>query len=161
MDFLCFFELFEPFIRVKLAWDLLKLLEPAVSLLILKSPLDEAGDWIVPWYLSKGEQVPYDYTGARPLRLRQVATEMGALERQRQTLIDSLARHYGQQQEPLQFLMATYKVANAEIILDGNHRAVAASSANRECRILVARLEGPPGRQYLPDLLHWTTSGEG
>lgn len=143
-------------IRTQLAWESLRRLGVGVSARVVTSLGDQAGHWIVPWYLSGGRQVSYDTAGAQYLRLDEVPDTLSLLEPERRGFIEDLTRRLAKN-SPVQFLMATYRVRDTEIILDGNHRAVAALLSGAECRILVLSIDGPIDPRYLPDLVHWAT----
>lgn len=144
-----------PVIQVRLAWDMLDKLNPVINVISLSSLRGIADQWIVPWYVSESKQVPYDHPQARPLRLADIAADLSWLEPWRQAVITTLASDFSRSGAPVSFLMATYRVRGTELILDGNHRAVAAYLQNSECRALALSLDGPCDKSYLPDLRHW------
>lgn len=154
------FGLFEslfspPIIRTQLAWEELRRLDAAVTARYLPSLAEEASRLIVPWYVADGRQVPYDDAGAQPLRLQNVLLNLDSLEPERTAFIRKLAASLAGE-ETVQLLIATYRAGGEEIILDGNHRAVAALLAGANCRILALSVAGPVDPAYLPDLVHWT-----
>lgn len=159
IDFKTFTALFSPpVIQVRLAWDMLDQLNPTINAISLCSLRGAADRWIVPWYKSEGRQVPYDHPAAKPICLTDVAADLSFLESRRRGLITTLASGFSRSTTPLCFLIATYRVRDTELILDGNHRAVAAHLQGTDCRILALSLDGPCDKNYLPDLRHWSKS---
>lgn len=94
--------------------------------------------------------------GYRPLRVREVDTNRAGAARN--SHIGMLQRSFENSGGPIQLVLPAFSVNDGEfLLLDGNHRAVAAFRSRLEVRIGVFALTGPVDSEVLPDLLHFAS----
>lgn len=153
-DMEMFRELFAPsMIRPLLNWDRLMRLCPTVRSVVMSSPR-RLGDLYTTWYLDEAGlgEIDYQASERRPLTVREAASRVSELNTERATHLHGLQGHSG----PYAMLAPLYRVAEGRfLILDGNHRLVAAHQVRRELRLLGLAIDGPLDPVILPDLVFW------
>ena len=116
--------------------------------------LQELGDIFTVWFVdSDGHPSDWRVHGARPLRVREALHVDGRWTEERLAFLDRLSGAYRSSTEPVQLVLPLYGLpAGPGLLLDGNHRAVAAFGAARQVRLLLYRVGGPIDHRVLPDL---------
>lgn len=117
---------------------------------------EDLGALYTVWYAGPGERhAAYDDPEVRPLRVRETTLTESTWPADRATKIDAMSADYGSVDvEPLVLPLPAYRVGAGVVMLDGNHRAVAAFRASSEVRLLLFILDGPQDPGILPDLVH-------
>jgi hypothetical protein len=109
------------------------------------------------WYRDLARvDVSYQAAGAKPMSVAEVAARLSEFSFARQDKISALRRAL-----PLGTIslrLAVYRVGKKSfVLLDGNHRAVAAlMSGMPATRLCLDVVYGPRDADALPDLIHWT-----
>ena len=112
--------------------------------------------WTV-WYVGPdGMAAEYRDASARPLRVRDVgASEPLSRDASRRARLARLRASFMATAEPAVLTLPGFRLPGDEVLLlDGNHRAVAAHLARVPVRLLLFLLHGPLTPVLLPDLEH-------
>ncbi|MEU6403938.1 hypothetical protein [Streptomyces sp. NPDC046985] len=113
------------------------------------------------WYADgAGTESRWDAPGSRPLRVATAARALSAWPEERRRAVASVTRSFAAGRGPLALTLPTYQVGEGRhVLLDGNHRAVAAHlTADRDVRLTLWSLSGPVCEAILPDLRHYAAS---
>ncbi|WP_141817618.1 hypothetical protein [Ornithinimicrobium humiphilum] len=142
-----------PVVRSLLDWEALLRLRPAVTTQVMVSA-ESIGGLRTTWYLDEtgAGEVDYATSSCPPITVAEAAARLHDLDPARQRHLDATARHLGTQA----ILAPLYRLNHHDLlILDGNHRLVAAYLRGTEVRVLAMILHGPLDPQVLPDLAFW------
>jgi hypothetical protein len=151
-DFDVFRDLFRTSIRVRMDWNRLEHLSPAIKHEVLAST-DPLTDWYFPWYRHPdGSPGSYEDASARPTPLAEAASIRGSLADE----IDDLGRSLdATRSKPLQFLVAAYRVnGGPTLVLDGNHRLAACIRRSLPFVVAAFVIDGTRDPNIVPDLAH-------
>ncbi|MFE2071505.1 hypothetical protein [Streptomyces misionensis] len=111
------------------------------------------------WYADgTGAESRWDAPGSRPLRVATAQRTLPSWPEDRRRAVASLQRSFAARPGPLALTLPAYRAGEGRhVLLDGNHRAVAAhlvARAGREIRLALWSLSGPVCENVLPDLRH-------
>lgn len=118
---------------------------------------DELGAVFTVWYRTPGGQ-PGDWRNPEdhPVRVRDARRELQSWPDDRHARVDRFTNVFAESTEPVQLVLPAYVVGEDEyLLLDGNHRAVAAFEQGCDVRVLLFALRGPLSAEVLPDLSHF------
>ncbi len=118
---------------------------------------DLLGDLFTVWYLAP-DGTPGDWRNDadNPVRVRRASESLAAWPADRTERIERLADEYREYRNPVQLVIPAVSAGpQATVLLDGNHRAVAAYRAGVAVRIFLFVLHGEIPRDLLPDLRHF------
>ena len=150
-----FIKAFQPQVRVLLRWDQVEEKQyPAyVDVFTDSAPFE---NWFAPWYCnSQGLETEYMARDARPLSIADIATDASPLSTSRRGKIEALSHSFCAH-EIVQIVVGLYALPHGKyLVLDGNHRLVAALRSRRPMTILAFTLVAPVDSQLLADLRHW------
>jgi hypothetical protein len=154
MAFSEFERFFRPHVRVLLAWRQLERLAPSTRFRILSTERD-LRSLFCPWYVNgSGQTVGYGDPDARPLTVSAAAEIEWPLKRT--VAVQQLAKAFRKGHVPVQVVLPAYAIdVRRDLLLDGNHRAVALVVARLRFRALIVAVEGPVNPEMLPDLAHF------
>ncbi|MGW4561550.1 hypothetical protein ACWEN3_03775 [Streptomyces sp. NPDC004561] len=110
------------------------------------------------WYADgTGTASRWDAPGSRPLRVATAERSLPTWPEDRRRAVASLKRSFAAGRGPLALTLPAYRVGEGRhVLLDGNHRAVAAHlTAGRDVRLTLWSLSGPVCEGILPDLRHY------
>lgn len=148
MDIFAFFSIFSSDIRVAIDWKLLMLCRPKVFIKKYKLPVDSDLLW-TPWYVnSHGEPRLFFHKDAHPVSVKSASRN------------EKIISHYNVQKFSLGYLerikFPAYKLRHDMILLlDGNHRTVAAVKEKCLMKVSALVIDGPLDGNIIPDLSHW------
>ena len=98
----------------------------------------------------------FQMPGARPVPVGQVAVTLDAWI-EKKALITRYRYALQSFPPPIAISLVTYGLPNGQhLILDGNHRAVAAFLTGKEALVTALVICGPCDPHALPDLVHWS-----
>ena len=154
VEFFC--RAFRQFVRVLLDWEQVER-GPFAVLFALAQDRTSFDHWYSPWYVDKaGKETSYENPAGTSLSVARAASGTIRFSQQREHLIAELTREYRSISDPLQIVVALYALPNDRfLVLDGNHRLIAATRAECEVTVLTFVLYGPIDPSILPDLAHW------
>jgi hypothetical protein len=154
MPFSEFERFFRPHVRVLFAWQQLERLAPRTRFRVLSTQRG-LGSLFCPWYVNgSGQIVGYGDPDARPLTVPAAAEIEWPLKRT--VAVQQLAKSFRKADVPVQVVLPAYVIdARRDLLLDGNHRAVALIAARVPFRALIVAVEGPVNPEILPDLAHF------
>ena len=114
------------------------------------------GSLFTVWYIGPdGGYRAYLDPDARPLRVRDHRDARSSWPAHRARKIDDLVTQFKAADQPVQLVLPAYALpGNEMVLLDGNHRAVAAYLTDVPVRTMVFALHGPVDEAVLPDLRH-------
>jgi hypothetical protein len=141
-------------VRVELNWDEAARRASRVSVRHCRFRT-ELGEFYTVWYAgADGADVGFAEAGARPLLVCEAAAP-ARLTASRDRVVRGFERKFSRIGEPISLALPVYTTdSGAEILLDGNHRAVAAYRCELPVDLIVHRLHGPALAAILPDLAH-------
>ena len=146
-------------IRALLDWS--RIAEPEVIVHHdFHTSLDRLARMHTLWYADPtGRLASYTDPTAAPLTVGQAAVlDMSDVPKRQQTL-DVFTERAGRSTEPVQLVLAAYRLQDRrDVLLDGTHRAVAAVRANACVTVFSFVLVGPADPGILPDLSHYLPS---
>jgi hypothetical protein len=143
---------FEPATRVRLNWDLLERQLTALRVDVLTN-VAEAMGWLTTWYVdaATGREVEFGDATRRPLTVSEACNELDSLRPHRRQLVTELSRQTAAEwSSPT--LILTYRADAHRVVLDGNHRLVAAAMSTSPPTMVVVTMEGPASPEILADL---------
>ena len=120
---------------------------------------ERLGELTTVWYVSPdGRPAEYFDKGARPVRVGDVhAADPALLDPRRRAVLERMRAAFSSTTEPAVLALPGFRLADGSaLLLDGNHRAVAAYQAGGPVRLLLFLLDGPLSPALLPDLAHHT-----
>ncbi len=95
--------------------------------------------------------------GNRRLRVEEVASRRNFPDKKSCNYIQRLASGMRGNSTPLYLILPCYRTERGRVlVLDGNHRAIAAFKSEVDIRLLIFAITGPDNPLMLPDLLHET-----
>ncbi|GGX68301.1 hypothetical protein [Streptomyces anandii] len=159
MEFGDFAVRFRPVIRAALDWGRLADVGAGVRVETVTGGAARrclAGLFTV-WYAdARGADSSWNSPGSRPLRVGSAGRTLPSWPEDRRRAVDALARGYAEGSRPVPLTLPTYRVGeDCHVLLDGNHRAVAAHRAGRDVELTLWALTGPVCEGILPDLHHY------
>ncbi|MFD7534725.1 hypothetical protein [Streptomyces sp. NPDC059819] len=109
------------------------------------------------WYTSpEGEDSLWIRPGSQPLRVGEAGRTAQRWPEVRTHAVADLVQAYTAAPEPVPLNIPAYAVDDGRfLLLDGNHRAVAAHRAGAAVRLTLFALHGPVCETVLPDLRHY------
>ncbi|MFF8591192.1 hypothetical protein ACF061_07055 [Streptomyces sp. NPDC015220] len=159
MDLEDFAARFRADIRARLDWR--RLAEVRAGVRVETLSRDTAGQRLAElftvWYVDPaGGEGSWGAPGSRPLRVEAADRALPDWPGEREGAVSALARAFAEGAGPLPLTLPAYRVDEARyLLLDGNHRAVAAHRAGRALRLTLWSLAGPVCEGILPDLRHY------
>lgn len=159
MDLDDFATRFRPDIRAQLDWSLLR--ETRAHVRVETLAQDAAKRRLATlrtvWYSdSTGADSRWNAPGSRPLCVGGADRTLPSWPDSRRHTVSALARRFAASADPVQLTLPAYRVGgDCHVLLDGNHRAVAAHQAGVEVRLTLCSLSGPVCENVLPDLRHY------
>jgi hypothetical protein len=153
MDASEFTLVFKASIRAWLNWSALVERQWAIRESFSDS-LQELGDLFTVWFVdARGRPSDWRVEGARPLRVREALDSERRWSSERLSFLEELSGVYRSSSEPVRLVLPLCRLRDGSgLLVDGNHRTVAAFVAARELRLLKSRVEGPVDHRMLPDL---------
>ena len=110
----------------------------------------------MPWYLdASNKQVEYDNGDARSTSISEAVQKMACWRLECRLIIAKYLAIFQAATPPIEAMFPVYEIPGGQLILDGNHRAVALAISNQRFELSLAVLRGPIDRDALPDLIHW------
>jgi hypothetical protein len=98
---------------------------------------------------------------ARPVTVGYVADHLDTWIIGKRTRIEQYAHAFQASPNPISISLVTYSLPGKRfLILDGNHRAVAAVLSGKEMTATLVVICGPCDPTALPDLIHWTENSK-
>lgn len=159
MDLADFTTRFGPGIRARLDWPRLAGTRPHVHVetLVGDAAKRSLARLFTVWYTdSAGADTPWDTPGSRPLRVATADRTLRTWPDNRRLTVTTLTRAYADGPGPVSLTLPVYRVGeDRHVLLDGNHRAVAAHRADAEVCLTLCSLTGPVRESILPDLRHY------
>ena len=159
MDLDDFATRFRPDIRAQLDWARLAKSRARVRVETHTrgTAKQRLADLFTVWYVDPaGADSSWNAPGSRPLRVAAAERTLLSLPEGRRSTITALGRAFAVGPEPLELTLPAYRVDESRyVLLDGNHRAVAAHRADRELHLTLCSLTGPACESILPDLRHY------
>lgn len=141
-------------VRVMLAWERLGSPEFGVTATYSRSPR-LLGAMFTVWYAGPDGADADCWSAARPLRVAEAGRTEPSWPAERARRIAGFERAFREAPEPARLVLPAFALGQgALLLLDGNHRAVAAHRAGVPVRLLVYALRGPLREEILPDLRH-------
>jgi hypothetical protein len=112
------------------------------------------------WYIrSDGSLGDWRSQSDRRLSVKDAATKHVFPNKDSEDYIQSLISDMCARPEPPYLILPCYRTQDGKfIILDGNHRAIAAFRSDMDVRLLIFAVSGPDDPLLLPDLLHEMSS---
>lgn len=156
-DFLTIFR--ESGVRSWFDWDLLRLPEYAVIETFSRSKAI-LGSLETVWYASPDRSLgDWRDQGNRRLRVEEAAPMTNFPSKSSNDYIEQLASGMRSSPTPPYLVFPCYRTQQGKmLILDGNHRAIAAFKSGTNLRLLIFAITGPDNPFMLPDLMHETAS---
>ncbi|MGW5355360.1 hypothetical protein ACWERV_33185 [Streptomyces sp. NPDC004031] len=147
-------------IRARLDWALLARAGAGVGVETLEGDAGRRrlAELFTVWYTDgAGAGSRWDAPGSRPLRVAESERALPGWPGDRRRAVDALRRSFAAGTGPLDLTVPVYRAgAGRHVLLDGNHRAVAAHLAPvRDLRLTLWALAGPVREDILPDLRHY------
>lgn len=160
MDLGDFAGLFRADIRARLDWALLTRAGAGVEVETLDGAAGRRrlAELFTVWYADgTGAGSRWDAPGSRPLRVAESERALPRWPEDRRRAVVSLRQAFAAGSGPLDLTVPVYRAgAGRHVLLDGNHRAVAAHLVPaRELRLTLCALTGPVREDILPDLRHY------
>ncbi|MEU9977704.1 hypothetical protein [Streptomyces sp. NPDC051014] len=148
---------FRPGIRAKLDWNALA--EACANVHVESFVGDEAKRRLAAlftvWYAdSTGADSSWSAPDSLPLRVGAAYRTLHSWPDSRSRTVTALTRAFSASPEPVSLTMPAYRVGGGHVLLDGNHRAVAAHQADVDVHLTVCSLAAPVCESILPDLRH-------
>ncbi|MEU8931517.1 hypothetical protein AB0D30_16690 [Streptomyces sp. NPDC048409] len=149
---------FRPGIRAKLDWNALA--EACVNVRVESFVGDEAKQCLAAlftvWYAdSAGADSSWNAPDSLPLRVGAADRTLHSWPDSRSRTVTALTRAFSASPEPVSLTVPAYRVGwGRHVLLDGNHRAVAAHQADVDVHLTVCSLVAPVCESILPDLRH-------
>lgn len=161
MDLDAFATRFGPDIRARIDWARLAGVptEVRVEASLEGAAQQRLAGMFTVWYAdSAGRNCEWSAPGSRPLSVRGARRTLPTWPQERRRTVAALMRAFAAAPEPVTLTLPAYQVREGRsVLLDGNHRAVAAHQAGVEVRLTVCSLIGPVCESVLPDLRHYAT----
>ncbi|MFF0790965.1 hypothetical protein [Streptomyces spiralis] len=109
------------------------------------------------WYADPGGvDSSWNAPGSRPLRVAAADRTLPSWPVERRHAVTALTRAFAAGSGPLPLTLPAYRVdEDRHVLLDGNHRAVAAHLAGADIHLTLWSLSGPVCESILPDLRHY------
>ncbi|SFB36903.1 hypothetical protein SAMN05216266_109115 [Amycolatopsis marina] len=147
--------MFGRFIRTELNWDAAARSGCHVSTRNCRLRT-ELGEFHTVWYLGPhGGRAGVNDPSARPLRVREAGAP-ALLTAERNLVVREFENEFVRAGAPATLELPVYETeSGVRILLDGNHRAVAAHRSGLPVDLLIHRLHGPADAAILPDLVHY------
>ncbi|MFF3513463.1 hypothetical protein [Streptomyces sp. NPDC002573] len=150
---------FRPDIRAKLDWERLATFSAPVRVesLTQGEAQRRLADLFTVWYVAPaGTDSTWNAPGSRPLRVAAAERTLLSWSERRRDTVTALARAFTEGPGPLRLTLPAYRVDEERyVLLDGNHRAVAAHQASVDMHLTLCSLSGPACESILPDLRHY------
>lgn len=120
----------------------------------------DLGELQTVWYVwPDGTLGDWRDQGSRRLSVREAAARRDFPNKESYDYVQTLISEIRASSTPPQLVLPCYRAQRGEfIMLDGNHRAVAAFRSGVEVRLLAFAVTGPDDPLLLPDLLHETNA---
>lgn len=116
--------------------------------------VSQLANFFAPWYRTN-DKIGVDHSdeNARPMTVAEVARNLDRLSSSRRNRIECFVSTFRACSPPLRFTIPTYEMsAGDQLILDGNHRCVAAMLSSTDIEIEVLSVAGPHAERALSDM---------
>ncbi|MEU6534379.1 hypothetical protein [Streptomyces sp. NPDC047000] len=109
------------------------------------------------WYADPaGADSRWNLPGSRPLRVDTACRTLRSWPDSRRHAVAALTQDFATSPGPVSLMLPAYRVGGAgHVLLDGNHRAVAAHQAGADIHLTLCSVVGPVCESILPDLRHY------
>ncbi|WP_369222907.1 hypothetical protein AB5J52_17265 [Streptomyces sp. R39] len=159
MDLDDFATRFRSDIRAQLDWACLAKVHTRVRVEVLTRDAAKRrlADLFTVWYADPaGANSSWDAPDSRPLSVAAAARTLPSWPEERRNTVTALTQAFAVDTEPLRLMLPAYRVDERRcVLLDGNHRAVAAHRADADVHLSLCSLSGPACESILPDLRHY------
>ncbi|MEU3163067.1 hypothetical protein [Streptosporangium sp. NPDC006930] len=140
--------LFRPSMRVLFDWGRLKNLHLGIHVEVVPDA-DKASGWYAPWYTV--EEQAEDYARREPpFRFGDALRKPETVSKRRLSKAAAIADAH--RKRPQVMLVAAYDFGSGTIVLDGNHRVLAALLHFPQNPIMAVKISGGIDPKILPDL---------
>jgi len=143
-----------PLSRVALDWDAAHAAGVSAQVRLHRGPAPQS--WLTCWYVDAGARAcGWDDANARAVTVSLAGALFTAGPGERGTHLQALEDAMRAQGGPVSLTVLTWALPGGRtLLLDGNHRVVAASRVGAEVALVELRLRGPADPSLLPDLTH-------